>query len=65
MANQTVKNGLKAKKITLPQFFFLQNFLSELIQNYDNVPFSGLERAICPEKIAFKYKPLLLLSFTY
>ena len=26
MANQTVKNGLKAKKITLPQFLILQNF---------------------------------------
>ena len=26
MANQTVKNGLKAKKITLPQFFILHSF---------------------------------------
>ena len=26
MASQTVKNGLKAKNITLPQFFILQNF---------------------------------------
>ena len=26
MANQTVKNGLKAKKIKLAQFFILQNF---------------------------------------
>ena len=26
IANQTVKNGLKAKKIKLPQFFILQNF---------------------------------------
>ena len=26
MANQTVKNGLKDKKINLPQFFILQNF---------------------------------------
>ena len=26
MANQTVKSGLKAKNIKLPQFFILQNF---------------------------------------
>ena len=26
MATQTVKNDLKAKKVTLPQFFILQNF---------------------------------------
>ena len=33
MANQTVKNGLKAKKITLPQFFILQNFKKILRAN--------------------------------
>ena len=30
MANQTIKNDLKAKKITLPQFFILQNFIKIL-----------------------------------
>ena len=30
MANQTIKNGLKAKKITLPQFSILQIFLKIL-----------------------------------
>ena len=30
MANQTIKNGLKTKKITLPQFFILQNFIKIL-----------------------------------
>ena len=66
MANQTVKSGLKVKTITLPQFFILQNFkkFSELIQSYE-VPFSGSEWLICPEKFFFEYKPLLLLSFAY
>ena len=85
MPNQTVKNGLKPKKIKLPQMNFfikkklikfsctyqpfsfckiLKKFL-ELIQSYDDVPFSGPEWPICPEQIFFKYKPLLLLSFTY
>ena len=30
MINQTVKYGLKAKKIKLPQFFILQNFKKNL-----------------------------------
>ena len=44
MPNSTVKNGLKAKKIKLPQisffleFFFLKKFL-EPIQSYEDVPF--------------------------
>ena len=37
----TVKNGLKAKKITLPQFFI--KIFSELIQSYDDATFSGPE----------------------
>ena len=68
MANQTVKNGLKANnKIKLPQFYILQNLkkFSELIQSYEDVPFRGPEWPICPEQNFFKYKPLLLLSSTY
>ena len=67
MANQAVKNGLKASnKINCPNFSFckiLRKF-SELIQSYDDVPFLGPEWPICPEQIFFKYKPLLLLSST-
>ena len=53
MANQTVKNGLKAKKIKLPNFSFCKIFkkISELIQSYNDVPFSGPEWPICPEQI--------------
>ena len=84
MSNQTVKNGLKAKKIKLPQMnFFLEKQLIkfsctywplsfckifkkflELIQSYEDVPFSGPKWPICPEQF-FWYKPLLLLSSTY
>ena len=72
MANQTVKNGLKAKKITLPQMnFFLQKLIKfsctywplsfckilrklfGLIQNYEDVPFSGPKLPICHEKFFF------------
>ena len=61
MANKTVKIGLKAKKIKLPQFLMLQIIkkFSELIQSYEDVPFSDPEWPICPEQNFFKYKPLL------
>ena len=70
MPNQTVKNGLKPKKIKLPQMNFfikkklikfsctyqpfsfckiLKKFL-ELIQSYEDVPFSGPKWPICPEQ---------------
>ena len=68
MANKTVKNSLKAKKTTLPQFFILQNFtqFSELIQSYNDVPFLGPERPICPQQtivITFSYLlPLLIVQ---
>ena len=45
MATQTVKNDLKAKKDTLPQFFILQN-LKKIFRTdpgYDDVPLSGPE----------------------
>ena len=71
MPNQTVKNGLKVKKIKLPQMkFFLEKQLIkfscayyrlsfckilkellELIQSYQNVPFSEPKWPICPEQI--------------
>ena len=67
MANQALKNGLKASnKINCPNFLFckiLRKF-SELIQSYDDVPFLDPEWPICPEQFFFKYKPLLLLSST-
>ena len=73
MPNQTVKNGLKAKKIKLPQMnFFLEKQLIkfsctyqplsfckilkkflELIQSYEDVPFSGPKWPICPEQNFF------------
>ena len=66
MANKTVKNSLKAKKTTLPQFFILQNFtkFSELIQSYNDVPFLGPEWPICPQQttvITFSYLLSLLI----
>ena len=57
----------KPKRSHWPKFSFckiLKNF-SELIQIYNDVPFSDPEGPIFPEQIAFKCKPLLLLSFTY
>ena len=61
MHNQTVKNGLKAKKIKLPQMnllapFILQNLKKkflEPIQSYEDMPFSGLKWPICPEQNFF------------
>ena len=73
MPNQTVKNGLKAKKIKLPQMnFFLEKQLIkfsctywplsfckifkkflELIQSYEDVPFSGPKWPICHEQNFF------------
>ena len=71
MPNQTLKNGLKAKKIKLPQInFFLKKLLIkfsctyqplsfcktlkkflEVIQSYEDVPFSGPKWPICPDQI--------------
>ena len=67
MLNQTVKSDLKANKIKLPNFSFCKILkkLSELIQSYEDVSFSGPKCPICPEQKIFKYKPLLLLSYTY
>ena len=64
MPNQTVKNGLKAKKIGTNKFFsrkttneifmyllapfILQNF--QKIKSYEDVPFSGSKWHICPEQ---------------
>ena len=72
MPNQRVKNGLKAKKIKLPQMKFfsrkaikfsctyspilfckiLKEFF-ELIQSYQDVPFSVTKWPICPEQFFF------------
>ena len=67
MPNQTVKNGLKAKKIKLPKTnffsknnkifmyllapFILQNF--KKFQSYEDVPFSSPKWPICPEQNFF------------
>ena len=64
MPNQTVKNGLKAKKIGTNKFFsrkttneifmyllapfILQNL--QKIKSYEDVPFSGPKWHICPEQ---------------
>ena len=68
MPSQTVKNDLKAKNIKLPQMNFfpkktneILKKLLELIQSYEDVPFSGPKWPISPEQL-FWYKPLLLLS---
>ena len=69
MPNQTVKYGLKAKKIKLPQInFFLEKQLVKFwctylplsfckilkkFQTYEDVPFSGPKWAICPEHFFF------------
>ena len=67
MADQTVKNDVKAKKITLPQFFILQNF-KKFLRADPELWWCAIFRS----RIAhlswtnfFKYKTLLLLSFTY
>ena len=60
MPNQTVKNGVKVKKIKLPQLNFhvpislshstkLKEIL-EPIQSYEDVPFLGPKCPICPEQ---------------
>ena len=74
MPNQRVKNGLKAKKIKLPQMKFfsrkaikfsctyspisfckiLKEFF-ELIQSYQDVPFSATKWPICPEQFFLVY----------
>ena len=61
----TAKNGPKAKKITLPQFFILQNF--KKILRADPELWCAIFRTRMAHlfwAIFFKYKPLLLLSFT-
>ena len=63
MPNQTVKNGVKVKKIKLPQLNFhvpislshstkLKEIL-EPIQSYEDVPFLGPKWPICPEQFFF------------
>ena len=67
MANQTVKNGLKAKKIKLAQFFILQNFKKILRADpelWGCVIFEP-RMAYLSWTFFFKYKPLILLSSTY
>ena len=68
MPNQTVKNGLKAKKIKLPQMnFFLekQNFhvpispfsfckILKKFQSYEDVPFLGPKGPTCHEQKIFR-----------
>ena len=51
MANQTVKNDLKAKKITLPEIFILQNF-KKILRAAPELwcAIFGSRMAICPEK---------------
>ena len=67
--NQTVKNGLKPKKIKLPQMnYFLEKQLIKFswtyqplsfskilkkFQNYEDVPFSGPKWPTCPEQKFF------------
>ena len=58
MPNQTVKNGLKAKKIKLPQMnFFLKKQLilfKKILRAHPelrDVPFSDPKWSICPEQI--------------
>ena len=65
MPNQTVKNGLKAISIKLPQInFFLKNFsctyqplsfckILKKLQIYEDVPFSDPKLPICSELIFF------------
>ena len=69
MTNQTVKNGLRTKKIKLPQMnsfsrkttnkifmYLLAPFILQnfkKLQSYQDVPFSGPKWPICPEQKIF------------
>ena len=73
MPNQTVKNGVKVKKIKLPQLNFhvpislshstkLKEIL-EPIQSYEDVPFLGPKWPICPEQ--FFLVQTIIITFIY
>ena len=67
MANQTVKSGLKAKKIKLPQFFILQNFKKILRPDPElwGCVIFGLRMAHLSWTNFFWYKPFFFLFRTY